>query len=132
MMNTKQIGIYARVALPSQVAAHPIASQVAALRARVAQDGLAWRPEMQFIEEGYSGTTLVRPALARLRAVVAAGAIDRLYIPSPDRLARRYADLVLLVDEFQRQGVEVIFLNGALERSSKDDLLLKVPWTMAE
>jgi len=69
---------------------------------------------MEFIDEGYSGSTLVRPALERLRDVVAAGTIDRLYVHSPDRLARKYAYQVLLVDEFRRSGVEVIFLNREL------------------
>ena len=69
---------------------------------------------MQFLDEGYSGATLVRPGLERLRDVVAAGAVDRLYVHSPDRLARKYAYQVLLVDEFRRAGVEVIFLNRAL------------------
>jgi site-specific DNA recombinase len=46
---------------------------------------------MQFLDEGYSGATLVRPALERLRDVVASGSVDRLYVHSPDRLARKYA-----------------------------------------
>jgi DNA invertase Pin-like site-specific DNA recombinase len=33
---------------------------------------------MQFLEEGDSGATLVRPALERLREVIAAGSVDRL------------------------------------------------------
>jgi site-specific DNA recombinase len=48
--------------------------------------------------------SVVRPALERLRDLVAAGGVDRLYIHSPDRLARKYAYQVLLVDEFQRAG----------------------------
>jgi site-specific DNA recombinase len=44
---------------------------------------------LQFIDEGYSGATLVRPALERLREAVAVGAVDRLYVHSPDRLARK-------------------------------------------
>src|SRR5207244_11869968 len=87
---------------------------------------------MQCLDDGYSGTTLVRPALERLRDLVAAGAVDRLYIHSPDRLARKYAYQVLLVDEFHRAGVEVVFLNRELGRSPEDDLLLQVQGMMAE
>src|SRR5207237_6923976 len=54
------------------------------------------------------------------------------YIHSPDRLARKYAYQVLLVDEFRRTGVEVIFLNRELGRSPEDDLLLQVQGMMAE
>jgi site-specific DNA recombinase len=45
------------------------------------------------------------------------------YVHSPDRLARKYAYQVLLVDEFRRAGGEVIFLNRALGQSPADDLL---------
>ena len=74
----------------------------------------------------------MRPALERLRDLVAAGAVDRLYIHSPDRLARKYAYQVLLVDECRRAGVEVIFLNRELGHSPEDDLLLQVQGMMAE
>jgi DNA invertase Pin-like site-specific DNA recombinase len=56
----------------------------------------------------------------------------RLYVHSPDRLARKHAYQVLLVEEFQRCGVEVVFLNRELGRSPEDDLLLQVQVMMAE
>jgi site-specific DNA recombinase len=131
-MNTTQVAIYARVSSEQQAETHTIASQVAALQERVATDGLAVSEAMQFLDEGYSGATLVRPALERLRDVVASGSVDRLYVHSPDRLARKYAYQVLLVDEFRRAGVEVIFLNRALGQSPEDDLLLQVQGMIAE
>ena len=131
-MNPTQVALYARVSSAQQADAHTVASQVAALRERVAADGLTVSEAMQFLDEGYSGATLVRPALERLRDVVAAGSVDRLYVHSPDRLARKYAYQVLLVDEFRRAGVEVIFLNRALGHSPEDDLLLQVQGMIAE
>jgi site-specific DNA recombinase len=77
-MSLLQAAIYARVSSDHQAATHTIASQVAALRERVTLDGLVLPDPMQFLDEGYSGATLVRPALERLRDVIAAGAIDRL------------------------------------------------------
>src|SRR5215510_6945595 len=131
-MNATQVAIYARVSSDQQAEAHTVASQVAALRDRIATEGLALPAAMQFIDEGYSGATLVRPALERLRDVVAARAVDRLYVHPPDRLARKYAYQVLLVDEFRRAGVEVIFLSRALGQSPEDDLLLQVQGMIAE
>jgi site-specific DNA recombinase len=131
-MGTLQAAIYARVSSERQAEAQTVASQVAALRERVAADGLTLPEAMQFIDAGYSGATLIRPALERLRDCIAAGAVDRLYVHSPDRLARKYAYQVLLVDEFQRAGVEVMFLNRELGRSPEDDLLLQVQGMMAE
>lgn len=131
-MGTLQAAISARVSSERQAEAQTVASQVAALRERVAADELALPEAMQFIDEGYSGAVLVRPALERLRDCIAAGAVDRLYVHSPDRLARKYAYQVLLVDEFQRAGVEVLFLNRELGRNPEDDLLLQVQGMMAE
>src|SRR4051812_1569940 len=126
------VAIYARVSSEQQATSSTIDSQIAALEARLAQDGLALMPEGRFTDEGYSGATLVRPALERLRDAVAAGNLDRLYVHSPDRLARRYAYQVLLIDEFHRAGVEIIFLNRPIGLSPEDDLLLQVQGMVAE
>jgi site-specific DNA recombinase len=131
-MTSLPVAIYARVSSDQQTEAHTIASQLSALRARVATDGFVLPEEMQFIDEGYSGATLVRPGLERLRDLMAAGGVERLYVHSPDRLARKYAYQVLLMDEFQRAGVEVIFLNRELGRSPEDELLLQVQGMVAE
>ena len=131
-MSSTQVAIDARVSSDQQAEAQTVASQVAALRERVAAEDLALPDAMQFIDEGSSGATLIRPALERLRDIIAAGAVDRLYVHSPDRLARKYAYQVLLVDEFRRAGVEVIFLNRALGQSPEDDLLLPVQGMIAE
>jgi site-specific DNA recombinase len=131
-MNPTQVAIYARVSSDQQAEAQTVASQVAALQERVAAEGLTLPDARQFIDEGSSGATLVRPALERLRDIVAAGAVDRVYVHSPDRLARKYAYQVLLVDEFRRAGIEGIFLNRALGQSPEDDLLLQVQGMIAE
>jgi predicted site-specific integrase-resolvase len=127
-----QAALYARVSSEQQATAHTIASQLAALHERVAADGLTLLDDLSFIDEGYSGATLIRPALERLRDAAAAGDVDRLYVHSPDRLARKYAYQALLLDEFQRAGVEVVFLNRALSQSPEDDLLLQVQGMVAE
>src|SRR5712692_4744379 len=124
--------LYARVSSDQQAEAHTIGSQVAALRARVAEDGLVVPAEREFLDDGFSGATLVRPGLERLRDLAAEGVIDRVYVHSPDRLARRYAYQALLLDEFHDGGVEVVFLNRALGQSPEDELLLQVQGMMAE
>jgi len=124
--------LYARVSSDQQAQAQTIQSQLAALRLRIQSDEGVLSPEREFMDDGYSGSTLIRPALERLRDVVSAGGIDRLHVHSPDRLARKYAYQVVLVDELQRAGVEVIFLNHELGRSPEDDLLLQVQGMIAE
>jgi site-specific DNA recombinase len=124
--------LYARVSSDRQAEEGTIASQVEALRHRAVADGLVVADELSFRDEGYSGATLVRPALERLRDQAAAGALDRLYVLDPDRLARNYAYQFLLVQELQGCGVEVVFLNRALGASAEDNLLLQVQGIIAE
>lgn len=84
---------------------------------------LSLRTVQEFLDEGYSGSTLVRPALERLRDATATGELDRLYVHCPDRFARNYAYQVLLVEELAQRGVEVIFLNRPLGQTLEDQLL---------
>src|SRR6267142_6433063 len=81
---------------------------------------------------GYSGATVVRAGLERVRDLCASGGVERLYVHSPDRLARKYAYQVLLSDEFQRMGIEVVVLNRELSQSPEDELLLQVQGMVAE
>src|SRR5688500_3687834 len=93
---------YARVSSDHQAKQATIASQVAALRERIAADGVVLLNEHAVIDEGYSGSTLLRPALERLRDSAYAGAFDRLYVHSPDRLARNYAHQFVLMEELAK------------------------------
>jgi site-specific DNA recombinase len=131
-MTTIRAAFYARVSGEQQAAAHTIESQIAALSERAHSDGTPVPPEREFVDDGYSGATLIRPALDRLRDLVNVSAIDRIYVHSPDRLARNYAYQVLLLDEWRRRGVEVVFLNRPLGQSPEDDLLLQVQGIVAE
>src|ERR1700724_298161 len=104
-----RVALYARVSSERQAASDTIASQVAALEERGRADGFPLAADLYFLDDGYSGTTLIRPGLERLRDVAAAGGLDRLYVHYPDRLARNYAYQVRLVDKLNQQGVDLIF-----------------------
>jgi site-specific DNA recombinase len=126
------VAIYARVSSDHQAQQETIASQVAALRTRVSADGHSLNDGCCFLDDGVSGSTLRRPALERLRDMAYTGGVQKLYIHSPDRLARRYAYQVLLVDELQKHGVEIVFLNRAIGVSPEEDLLLQMQGMFAE
>lgn len=76
--NRLRVALYARVSSEHQAEANTIASQVADLRQRIADDGCALEDEACFLDDGVSGTTLLRPALERLRDQMANGVLDRL------------------------------------------------------
>ncbi len=50
--------------------------------------GWEWKDEHIFRDDGYSGATLRRPGLDRLRDHISCAAFDLLLITAPDRLAR--------------------------------------------
>ena len=124
--------LYARVSSEQQAEAGTIDSQIEALKQRMGEDGQVVEGELEFVDDGYSGTMLVRPGLERLRDMAAAGCVDRVYVHSPDRLARKYAYQVLLVDELRGCGVEIEFLNHGVGESPEDSLLLQVQGMVAE
>ena len=62
-MKRAQAALYARVSSEAQASAQTIQSQLAALQTRIAAAGDELSVEQQFIDEGYSGSTLVRPPL---------------------------------------------------------------------
>jgi site-specific DNA recombinase len=124
--------IYARVSSARQKKDETIASQTAALRAHAEQLGLDVPGEWVFEDEGHSGATLVRPALERLRDLVAGVGIDMVLCYSPDRLARKFAYQALLIEEFARVGTRVEFIKGPRGDSPEDQLLVQFQGMFAE
>jgi site-specific DNA recombinase len=124
--------IYARVSSARQKEEHTIASQTAALRAHAAATGLEIPLDWVFEDEGYSGATLIRPALERLRDLVAEIEIPVVLCYAPDRLARRYVYQTLLIEEFARVGTEMRFIKGRRAETPEDELLLQFQGMIAE
>jgi site-specific DNA recombinase len=124
--------IYARVSSARQKEQQTIQSQTAALLAHAAKQGLDVPAAWVFEDEGCSGATLVRPALERLRDLVAQVPVELVLCSAPDRLARKYAYQALLVEEFARAGTEVCFLNGPTGDRPEDALLVQFQGMIAE
>lgn len=131
-MNVKTAALYARVSSQQQREHHTIDSQVAALQQYAAEQGYVVPEEWIFLDEGYSGALLLRPGLERLRDLVAQGQPEAVLIYAPDRLARKYAYQVLLVEEMGRCGVDVVFLKPPRGDSPEDELLLQFQGMIAE
>jgi len=82
---------YARVSSDRQEKEQTIASQLEALAQAAQQRGYQVPPDLLFIDDGYSGARLDRPALDRLRDLASEGGVETVLVSSPDRLARNYA-----------------------------------------
>ncbi len=124
--------IYARVSSARQKEEQTSASQTAALRSHAAASGLEVPPDWVFEDEGYSGATLIRPALERLRDLATEIEIPVVLCYAPDRLARRYVYQTLLIEEFARVGTEVRFVQARKAETPEDELLLQLQGMIAE
>ena len=128
----RRAAIYARVSTQRQQRQATIDSQVCALRARVSDDDHQLADQHIILDDGYSGSYLDRPGLDRVRDLARDGAIDLIYVHSPDRLARRYAHQVILIEELEQLGCEVIFLNHAPSDDPEGQLLVQIQGVIAE
>lgn len=129
---TTSVAIYARVSSARQKKDQTIGSQTAALRAHAAEKRLELPEEWVFEDEGHSGATLVRPALERLRDLVAQVGVDVVLCYAPDRLARKFAYQALLIEEFARAGTRVEFVRGPRGDSPEDQLMVQFQGMFAE
>jgi site-specific DNA recombinase len=117
--------IYARVSSERQRQEQTIQSQTAALRELAEQRELLVPEEFIFEDDGFSGASLQRPALERLRDRAFEGCFDVVLCHAPDRLARRYAYQVLLLEELARGGIDVVFIKEPERSGSPEDELLR-------
>src|SRR6201993_1069978 len=128
----RMAAIYARVSSEQQREENTIASQTALLIEFAKNHDLEVPKEWVFEDEGYSGATLERPGLECVRDLAAEGQIQVVLAYSPDRLSRKYAYQILLIEEFARHGVETLFVKSPQGDSAEDQLLVQFQGMIAE
>ena len=128
----KMAAIYARVSSEQQREAHTIASQTAALIEHATTLDLEVPKAWVFEDDGYSGATLERPGLERVRDLAAEGQIEAVLVYAPDRLSRKYAYQVLVIEELARHGVETHFVKAPQTATAEDQLLVQFQGMIAD
>src|SRR3954454_10473191 len=126
------VAVYVRVSTQRQAQAQTIEQQLERLRAHLRERGVEPASEAVFRDDGYSGATLNRPGLDRPRDAARAGEVDRVLVTDPDRLARNYVQLMVLLGELEHAGCEVAFLDRPMGREPQDQLLLQIRGAVAE
>ena len=99
-----KVAIYVRVSTQRQAQTQTIEQQLDLLRVHSQAQGWQWQDEHIFRDDGYSGASLRRPGLDRLRDQVRCAAFDRVVITAPDRLARNYVHQMLLFQFLDQEG----------------------------
>ena len=127
-----RIAFYARVSTQRQAQAQTVEQQLERLKRYADEQSLAVPVEHIFRDDGYSGASLKRPGLDRLRDRAAARNLDLVLITAPDRLARNYVHQVLLLEELEQHGCRVQFLDRPMSQDPHDQLLLQIRGAVAE
>ena len=129
---TPRTAVYARVSTARQEQEQTVASQIDALDRAASAMGITIAPERRFVDEGFSGSRLDRPGLDALRDAAADGLLDRVLVYCPDRLARNYVHQHVLIEELNRRGVEVHFVERPIGERAEDRLLVQMQGVIAE
>jgi site-specific DNA recombinase len=124
--------MYLRVSTNRQTQAQTMEQQLERLQKHLELPGEALSADHIFRDDGYSGANLNRPGLDRLRDRVKDGVLDRVLLTSPDRLARNYVHQMVLVEEWERCGSKVEFLDRPMSQDPHDQLLLQIRGAVAE
>jgi len=127
-----KVACYARVSSQQQAQQQTIEQQLARLRTYCQSQNWPWCEDLLFRDDGYSGASLKRPGLERLRDQVGQAEVEIVLITAPDRLTRNYVHQVLLLEELQRHGCEVHFVEHPMSQDAHDQLLLQIRGAVAE
>lgn len=127
-----KVAVYVRVSTTRQTQDQTIAQQLERLQHHLQAQNWTLEEANSFRDDGYSGASLKRPGLDRLRDRLKTVAFDVLMITAPDRLARNYVHQVLLLEELQQHGCRVEFLARPMSQDPHAQLLLQIRGAVAE
>ena len=83
-------------------------------------------------EEGFSGEDIDRPAMNKLRDDVKEGLIGRIVILHPDRLSREMVDRLIVCSEFEKYGVDLVFVDTEYKDTEEGKLFFNIQSSIAQ
>ena len=124
--NSKTVGYYARVSTEGQEIEETIDSQIDELKERIKKDNCYISPEHEFSDDGWTGTILARPGLDALRDTIKRKEIKILYIYDLGRLSREFTYQLLLLKEFEDEGVQVVSLHDINPENGEQNFMRNI------
>jgi site-specific DNA recombinase len=127
----KKAAIYARVSTAEQAEkGYSLDTQLAECRRRAGELGAGEVEE--FVDDGYSGEFIERPALDRLRTRLAGCEFACVIVYDPDRLARNLAHQLIVTEEIEKAGAGLIFVSVSFEQSAEGKLFYSIRGAIAD
>lgn len=128
----KRAALYARVSTARQEQEETIDSQIAEVRQRIEADGSILTKDYVYIDEGYSGSLLERPALDAMLDAAKNKEFDVLYIYDLGRLSRVLSHLLIVIEQLEKYDREVVSLHERITGTPEDKFLLQIMGSMHE
>lgn len=119
------IALYARISSEDQ-SRYSIPDQIRKCRQKAQSEDVK-----DYIDEGFSGEFLDRPAMIQLRADVKAGLITKVICLDPDRLSRKLVNQLIVSEEIEKRA-ELVFVNGEYARTPEGMLFYQMRGAVAE
>ena len=112
-----KVALYARVSTEQQIENYSIPLQKERMEAFCISKG--WNDIKEYIDAGYSGSNLNRPALEQLKKDIKNKKVNIVIVYRLDRLSRSQHDTLFLIEElFLPNNVEFISLSETLDTST--------------
>lgn len=122
------IGILARVSTEEQArTGYSIDNQI---REGIKKAGTS--DVKKYIDDGYSGEFLERPGLTQLRKDVKEGIITTVICLDPDRLARKLMLQLIITDELEKNGAELVFVSTEFAKTPEGQLFYSMRGAISE
>ena len=114
----KHTALYLRVSTEAQAdEGYSLAAQAEKLEAYCRMKGIA--AFQRYVDGGFSGSNLTRPAITELVEAIRAGRVERVVVYKLDRLSRSQKDtLYLIEDVFLPHGVDFVSINENIDTGS--------------
>lgn len=124
----RKIALYCRVSTAQQEKEQTIRTQIAKLRDVYKKEKIV----KEYIDNGYSGAYLSRPALEHLREDAKRGLFDTICLYDLSRLARKLGYQIALIEEFEKLGIRIESLEEKFEDNPEGVLNRNIRGAIAE
>src|SRR5690625_1051408 len=121
------IAIYVRVSTEEQLKGYSVEGQVSDCI------GLAETNEvLQYVDDGYTGEILNRPALTKLLTDVEDGLIEKVICYDPDRLSRKLLNQLIITEKLEKHQVDLRFVKSDYKNDAEGQLYFQVRGAFSE
>ena len=120
--------IYMRVSTDQQ----DYRRQIHVVQDRCRAEGFDPAQLVEYLDDGYSGTNMIRPAIEKLKADIQAGKVQGLVVCDLSRVARNQIDCLTFLGFLRDHGVKVFDRRGEIKLESSMDVFMRVAESLAD